>query len=123
MGATVRWVIRMIIAPVIFATVVAGIATMGDMKDLGRIGIRTLVYFEIVTTPLALVIAMVVVNLMQPGAGINADPATLDAKAVAAYASSAEQLTTVQFLLNAMNANTATISRAREAGATDLLRS
>ena len=70
--------IKMIIAPVIFSTVVAGIATMGDIKDLGRIGVKTLVYFEIITTPLALVIALVVVNVLQPGAGINADPSTLD---------------------------------------------
>ncbi len=92
--------IRMIIAPVIFSTVVAGIATMGDIKDLGRIGVKTLVYFEIVTTPLALGIALIVVNLLQPGAGINADPATLDIKAVSAYAASAEQLSTVDFILN-----------------------
>jgi len=92
--------IRMIIGPVIFSTVVAGIATMGDIKDLGRIGVKTLVYFEIVTTPLALVIALVVVNVLEPGAGINADPATLDATSVAAYASTAKQLTTVDFVLN-----------------------
>jgi aerobic C4-dicarboxylate transport protein len=92
--------IRMIIAPVIFVTVVSGIATMGDIRDLGRIGVKTLVYFELITTPIALVIAMIVVNVMQPGAGINADPATLDASAVSAYATSAEQLTTTQFLLN-----------------------
>ncbi len=88
--------IRMIIAPVIFTTVVAGIATMGDIKDLGRIGIKTLLYFEVITTPLALVIALIVVNLLEPGVGINADPATLDAKAVAAYASSAQQLSTIE---------------------------
>ncbi len=58
--------IRMIIAPVIFCTVVAGIATMGDIKDLGRIGVKTLLYFEVITTPLALVIALVVVNVLQP---------------------------------------------------------
>ena len=92
--------IKMIIAPVIFCTVVAGIATMGDIKDLGRIGVKTLLYFEVVTTPLALIIAMVVVNVLQPGAGINADPASLDPKAVSAYASSAQQLTAVQFILN-----------------------
>ena len=61
---------------------------------------KTLLYFEVITTPLALVIALVVVNVMQPGAGINADAATLDASAVAAYASGAEQLTTVGFILN-----------------------
>ena len=92
--------IRMIIAPVIFSTVVAGIATMGDIKDLGRIGIKTLVYFELVTTPLALAIALLVVNLLEPGVGINADPSTLDIKSVSAYASTAQQLTTVEFMLN-----------------------
>jgi aerobic C4-dicarboxylate transport protein len=92
--------IRMIIAPVIFTTVVAGIATMGDIKDLGRIGIKTLVYFEIVTTPLALGLALAVVNLLEPGVGINADPSTLDIKSVSAYASTAQQLTTVDFVLN-----------------------
>ncbi len=92
--------IRMIIAPVIFCTVVAGIATMGDIKDLGRIGIKTLLYFEVITTPLALIIALVVVNVLRPGAGINADAATLDATAVAAYTSGAQQLTTVGFILN-----------------------
>jgi aerobic C4-dicarboxylate transport protein len=92
--------IRMIIAPVIFTTVVVGISTMGDIKDLGRIGVKTLIYFEVITTPIVLVIALVVVNVVQPGAGINADPATLDAGAVSAYATTAESLTTVQFLLN-----------------------
>jgi aerobic C4-dicarboxylate transport protein len=92
--------IRMIIAPVIFATVVTGIATMGDVKDLGRIGFKTLFYFEVITTPLALILALVVVNVLKPGVGINADPSTLDARAVAAYATSAKQLTVVDFLLN-----------------------
>jgi aerobic C4-dicarboxylate transport protein len=92
--------IKMIIAPVIFTTVVAGIATMGDIRALGRIGVKTLLYFEVITTPLALVIAMAVVNLVQPGAGINADPATLDITSVSAYASSARQLSTVEFVLN-----------------------
>jgi len=92
--------IRMIIAPVIFSTVVAGIATMGDIKDLGRIGVKTLLYFEVITTPLALGIALIVVNVLQPGAGINADPSALDVKSVSAYATSAQQLTTVDFLLN-----------------------
>jgi aerobic C4-dicarboxylate transport protein len=92
--------IRMIIAPVIFATVVAGIATMGDIKDLGRIGVKTLLYFEVITTPLALGIALLVVNGLRPGAGINADPSTLDASAVSAYAASSQQLSTTQFILN-----------------------
>ena len=80
--------IRMIIAPIIFGTVVVGIAKMGDMKNVGRIGLTALIYFEIVST-LALIIGLIVINLVQPGAGINADPATLDASSVKAYASSA----------------------------------
>jgi aerobic C4-dicarboxylate transport protein len=91
--------IRMMIAPIIFSTVVVGIAKMGDMKSVGRIGIRALVYFEIVST-LALLIGLAVINILQPGVGINADPATLDAKAVAAYTTNAQHLSTVEFLLN-----------------------
>jgi aerobic C4-dicarboxylate transport protein len=91
--------IRMIIAPIIFGTVVVGIAKMGDMRNVGRIGLRALIYFEIVST-IALVIGLVIINIYKPGVGINADPSTLDVKAVAAYASTAEQLTTVQFLMN-----------------------
>jgi aerobic C4-dicarboxylate transport protein len=96
--------IRMIIAPVIFVTVVSGIATMGNVRDLGRIGVKTLLYFEVITTPIALVVAMVIVNVLQPGLGINADPATLDASAVSAYASTAAHLSTVDFLLNVIPA-------------------
>lgn len=91
--------IRMMIAPIIFTTVVVGIARMGDMKSVGRIGIRALVYFEIVST-IALVIGLVIINVLKPGVGINADPATLDAQAVAAYTSNARHLSTVDFLLN-----------------------
>src|SRR6266550_490414 len=91
--------IRMIIAPIIFSTVVVGIAKMGDMRNVGRIGVRALVYFEVVST-LALVIGLVVINLVKPGVGINANPATLDTKAVATYTSTAQSLNTVDFLLN-----------------------
>ncbi len=91
--------IRMIIAPIIFGTVVVGIAKMGDMREVGRIGVKALIYFEVVST-LALVVGLVVVNVFQPGVGINADPASLDANAVKAYTTSAETLTTTQFLLN-----------------------
>jgi aerobic C4-dicarboxylate transport protein len=91
--------IRMVIAPIIFATVVVGIAKMGDMKEVGRIGVKALVYFEVAST-LALVIGLVVVNVLKPGLGLNADPSTLDPKAVASYTSSAQHLTTVDFLLN-----------------------
>ena len=91
--------VRMMIAPIIFSVVVVGIAKMGDLKAVGRIGVKALVYFEVIST-LALVIGLVVVNLLQPGAGINADPASLDPDAVSAYATSAENLSTIDFLLN-----------------------
>ena len=95
--------IRMIIAPIIFGTVVVGIARMGDMKNVGRIGVRALIYFEVVST-IALLIGLVVINVYKPGVGINADPATLDVKAVAAYTSGAQHLTAVDFLMNVIPA-------------------
>jgi aerobic C4-dicarboxylate transport protein len=91
--------IRMLIAPIVFGTVVVGIAKMGDMKEVGRIGAKTLIYFEIVST-LALVIGLLVVNGANPGAGVNADATTLDPKAVAAYTTTASHLTTIEFLMN-----------------------
>jgi len=91
--------IRMMIGPIIFTTVVTGIAGMGDMKKLGRVGIKALLYFEVVTT-MALIIGLVIVTVVQPGAGINATPATLDTKAVAQYTNSTQQLTTVDFIMN-----------------------
>ena len=91
--------VRMMIAPIIFSVVVVGIAKIGNLKAVGRIGVKALVYFEVIST-LALVIGLVVVNILQPGAGINADPASLDPDAVSAYATSAENLSTVDFLLN-----------------------
>ena len=66
--------IKMLIAPIIFCTVVHGIASMEDMKKVGRVGVKALIYFEVMTT-LALIIGLVVVNLWQPGAGMNIDPA------------------------------------------------
>ncbi|MGE9553759.1 dicarboxylate/amino acid:cation symporter [Erwinia amylovora] len=91
--------IKMIIAPVIFCTVVTGIAGMESMKAVGRTGAVALLYFEIVST-VALIIGLVVVNVLQPGAGMNVDPATLDAKAVAVYAQQAEQQGVIAFLLD-----------------------
>src|SRR5450631_3856153 len=73
--------IRMMIAPIIFLTVVTGIARIGDMRKLGRVGLKALLYFEVLTT-LALLVGFVVVKVVQPGAGINATAATLDASAV-----------------------------------------
>jgi aerobic C4-dicarboxylate transport protein len=91
--------IRMMIAPIIFATVVVGIASIGDMKKLGRVGIKSLLYFEVVTT-LALVTGLIVVKVVQPGAGINADAKTLDAKSIAQYTTSAKKMSTVDIVMN-----------------------
>jgi aerobic C4-dicarboxylate transport protein len=91
--------IRMMIAPIIFFTVVVGIASIGDMKKLGRVGIKALLYFEVVTTA-ALLIGLLVVKIVQPGAGMNVNPATLDATAVAQYAAQGKELHAVDFLLN-----------------------
>ena len=91
--------IRMIVAPIIFLSVVVGIAGVGDTRKLGRVGLKALVYFEAVTT-FALLIGMAVANLVQPGRGMNVDPRTLDAKAVAQYAAQSAHLGVADFLLN-----------------------
>jgi aerobic C4-dicarboxylate transport protein len=91
--------IKMLIGPVVFTTVVVGIARMGAMRDVGRIGLRALLYFEVVSTA-ALVIGLIVGNVLQPGAGLNVDPSTLDPSAVAAYGAQAQKLTTIDFILN-----------------------
>lgn len=90
--------VKMIVAPIIFCTVVHGIASMSDMKKLGRVGGKTLIYFEVVST-FALIIGLVVVNLLQPGVGLNIDPRTLDPATGTSYASKAHAQTTVDFLL------------------------
>ena len=91
--------IKMLIAPIIFCTVVHGIASMSDLKKLGRIGGKTILYFEVVST-LALLISLAVVNILKPGAGFNIDPATLDPKISQAYAQKAHALSAVDFILN-----------------------
>jgi aerobic C4-dicarboxylate transport protein len=91
--------IKMIIAPIIFCTVVVGIAGMEDMKKVGKTGGLALLYFEVVST-LALVIGLVIINLVQPGAGMNVDPATLDTKSIAAYTAPGKMQGTVDFMLN-----------------------
>lgn len=91
--------VKMLISPIIFCTVVLGIAGAGDMKKVGRVGGKALLYFEVVST-FALVIGLVVANLLRPGAGFNADPASLDAAAVASYAKTAASQTTTDFLLH-----------------------
>jgi len=91
--------IKMIIAPVIFCTVVTGIAGMEDMKSVGKTGGYALLYFEIVST-IALIIGLIVINVVKPGVGMNIDPATLDAGSVASYATAAKSQSTVDFLLH-----------------------
>ncbi|WP_339094778.1 dicarboxylate/amino acid:cation symporter [Deinococcus sp. VB142] len=90
--------IKMIIAPIIFATVVSGIAHMRDAKKVGRVGGKALIYFEVVST-LALVIGMVVMNVLKPGVGMNIDPATLDTKGLDKYTEAAGEMTVWDHIL------------------------
>ncbi|HET7537261.1 MAG TPA: dicarboxylate/amino acid:cation symporter [Candidatus Didemnitutus sp.] len=90
---------RMLIAPIIFTTVVIGLAGMGDLRKAGRVGLKAILYFEGATT-LALIIGLVVMNLVSPGAGFHATAATLDASAVASYTKAAQQTGVVDFLLH-----------------------
>ncbi len=91
--------IKMVIAPIIFCTVVSGIAGMQDMKKVGRVGAKALLYFEVVST-LALIIGLTVITLVQPGVGFNADVSKLDTKALASYTTGAKSLSTADFLMN-----------------------
>jgi aerobic C4-dicarboxylate transport protein len=91
--------IKMMIAPIIFCTVVIGIAGMEDMKKVGKTGGLALLYFEIVST-IALIIGLVVVNLFEPGGGMHVNPATLDTKGIAAYTAPGKMTSTTDFLLN-----------------------
>jgi aerobic C4-dicarboxylate transport protein len=90
--------IKMMIAPVIFCTVVHGIASMSDLKKVGRVGLKTLVYFEAVST-VALLIGLLIGEVVQPGSGFNIDPATLDPKAVTGYVARAKEEGIVAHLL------------------------
>src|SRR5215510_13657744 len=76
--------IKMIIAPIIFCTVVHGIASMQDMKRVGRVGLKALIYFEVLTT-LALMVGLIVANTMQPGVGMNIDVKSIDTKAIQGF--------------------------------------
>jgi len=91
--------IRMVLAPIIFASVVVGIARMGSIKETGRVGAKAMLYFEICST-LALAIGMLVVNVVKPGAGMNIDAATLDTAGIQNYTTAAAHHTTVDFLMN-----------------------
>lgn len=91
--------VTMLIGPIIFTTVVAGIGGMGDLKKVGKVGVRALVYFEIVTT-FALIIGLVVANVLKPGAGFHATAARLDASGVAKFAAGARHLSATQYILD-----------------------
>jgi aerobic C4-dicarboxylate transport protein len=91
--------IKMVIAPIIFCTVVSGIAGMQSMKSVGKTGGYALLYFEIVST-ISLIIGLIVVNVVQPGAGMNIDVSTLDASKVAAYVTAGKDQSIVGFILN-----------------------
>ena len=92
--------VKMVIGPIIFCTVISGIASMGDLRKVGRVGVKALLYFEVVTT-LALVIGLLTVNIVRPGAGINADPAQLDTSTIATYQQTAQKSTgVIQFILD-----------------------
>jgi aerobic C4-dicarboxylate transport protein len=96
--------IKMLLAPIIFGTVVTGIAKMGNLKEVGRVGLKALVYFEIVST-MALAIGLVVVNVLQPGVGMNIDASTLDTKSLATYTTAAKSQDAVSFFMNIIPAS------------------
>jgi aerobic C4-dicarboxylate transport protein len=91
--------VKMLISPIIFCTVVLGISGAGDIKKVGRVGGKALIYFEVIST-FALIFGLIVMNVLRPGDGFNVDPSTLDAKAVAAYAKAAGEQSTVDFLIH-----------------------
>jgi len=91
--------IRLTLAPIVFGTVVVGIARMGDLREVGRVGLKALVYFEVVST-IALLLGVVAVQWWKPGAGMHVDPHTLDAAAVESYSASARHLDAVSFLMD-----------------------
>jgi aerobic C4-dicarboxylate transport protein len=96
--------IKVVVAPIIFATIVVGIAKMGDIRRVAIVGLKALIYFELVST-LALIIGMIVGNLWKVGAGLNADPAAFDPKAVETYAKLAKNITLSDFLQSVIPAS------------------
>jgi aerobic C4-dicarboxylate transport protein len=96
--------VRMLVAPIIFCTVVHGIASVGEAKRVGRVAIKTLIYFEIVTT-IALALGLIVVNVVRPGAGMNVDAAALDGASVAQYIGAGKGQSVVAFLLDIIPAS------------------
>ena len=96
--------VKMMIAPVVFCTIINGIAGMQNVKKVGRVGIKALIYFEVITT-LALIIGLVVINILKPGAGMNIDPSTLDTQSVASYVTQSKTTNAVDFLLHIIPEN------------------
>ncbi|MBU1618605.1 MAG: dicarboxylate/amino acid:cation symporter [Gammaproteobacteria bacterium] len=99
LGTAFIKLIKMIIAPIIFCTVVVGIAGMEDMKKVGKTGGYALLYFEIVST-IALIIGLVVINVVKPGVGMHIDPASLDQQSISKYTAPDQMQSTTDFLLN-----------------------
>jgi aerobic C4-dicarboxylate transport protein len=91
--------VKMMISPIIFCTIINGIAGMQDTKKLGRVGLKAIIYFEVVTT-LALIIGLIVINVLKPGAGMNIDPSTLDVKSAEAYITKSDAGTWQDFILH-----------------------
>ena len=91
--------IKMIIAPIIFCTVVHGIASMQNMKKVGRVGLKALIYFEVLTT-IALIVGLIVVNIVQPGAGMNVDVKSIDTRAIQGFVVKSKEQGTIQFLMD-----------------------
>ena len=96
--------IRMTLAPIIFGSIVVGIAKMADLQEVGRVGAKALLYFEVVST-LSLLLGLLAVDVLQPGTGMNIDPATLDSTAISSYTSSAQHPGFAAFLLNIIPAS------------------
>lgn len=96
--------IKMMIAPIIFCTIVTGIAGMQNTKKVGRVGLKAIIYFEIVTT-LALIIGLLVINILKPGEGMNVDPATLDTESVASYVTESKSQSVGDFLIHIIPEN------------------
>ncbi|MGD1277581.1 MAG: C4-dicarboxylate transporter DctA [Tepidisphaeraceae bacterium] len=99
LGTAFIKLIRMMLAPIIFGTVTVGIARMGDLKTVGRVGVKALVYFEVLST-IALIIGLVVVNVVRPGSGMNINPALLDQSQVSGYAAAAPKPGAINFLMD-----------------------
>jgi len=91
--------IKMVIAPIIFCTVVHGIASMQDLKKVGRVGLKALIYFEVLTT-LALIVGLIVANTIDPGGGMNVDVKSLDTKSIQGFVAKSKEQGTVQFLMD-----------------------